>query len=99
MGTEAPPPPLKTRRDVTINLRAPEPVRALIDTAAGLVGKTRSEFMLESARRCAEDVLLDQRLIAADPARYAAFLKLLDDPPPPAAALKRLMSGRPPWER
>lgn len=37
--------------------------------------------MLETARKAAEEVLLDQRLFYLDDAQYAAFLKVLDAPP------------------
>ncbi|HUZ33722.1 MAG TPA: DUF1778 domain-containing protein [Xanthobacteraceae bacterium] len=88
----------RLRRAATINLRAPAPVKALIDRAAHIVGKTRSEFMLDSARRSAEDVLLDRRLFTLDAKRYAAFAKLLDHPPKPSAELRKLLSTKAPWE-
>ena len=53
-------------RGVTINLRADQAKRALIDRAAEKVGKNRSEFMLEAACRQATEVLLDQRLFVVD---------------------------------
>ena len=43
----------------SINLRIETHTRQLIDEAAALLGKTRTEFMIESARREAIDVLLD----------------------------------------
>lgn len=86
-------------RSVVINMRAPLVVRKLIDRAASVLGKTRSEFMLDSARRTAEDVLLDQKLFVLDEERYAAFLNLLDEPPKPVEELKRLLSTKAPWER
>lgn len=85
-------------RATTINLRAPAPIKALIDRAAQIAGKTRSEFMLDSVRRSAEDVVLDQRLFSLDAGRYAAFVKLLDRPPRPWAALKQLLAAKAPWE-
>ena len=87
------------RRDVTINLRAPAPVKELIDRAARLLGKSRSEFMLESARRYAEDVLLDQRLFLLDEERYAALLDTLGKPPRPTPELRKLLAARAPWEK
>jgi uncharacterized protein (DUF1778 family) len=87
------------RRDVNINLRAPAPVRELIDRAARLVGKSRSEFMLESARRSAEDVLLDQRFFMLDEQRHAALLNILGAPAKPTAELKKLLARKSPWEQ
>ena len=52
----------RSGRRVTINLRADQVRRALIDRAAERLGKNRSEFMLEAACREATSVLLDQRL-------------------------------------
>jgi uncharacterized protein (DUF1778 family) len=47
-------------RDVTIKLRASPEQRDLIDRAAGLLGKNRSDFMLEAACDRARTVVLDQ---------------------------------------
>ena len=87
------------RRGVTINVRASEALRELIDRAAKLVGQNRSEFMLDSARRRAEDVLLDQKLFLLDEERYTAFLDILDQPPKPTSELRKLLSEKSPWEK
>jgi uncharacterized protein (DUF1778 family) len=86
------------RRDVTINLRATSRVRDLIDRAAALLGKSRSEFMLDSARRCAEDVLLDQSLFLVSDEKFASFLSILDAPPKPTQELRTLLATKAPWE-
>ena len=85
------------RRDATINLRVSAKVRDLIDTAAAASGTTRTEFVLESARRRAIDVMLDQRLFTLDDAAWRAFNDVLDNPPPPNERLKALMARKPPW--
>jgi uncharacterized protein (DUF1778 family) len=89
----------KDRSDVTINLRATRQTKELIDTAAELTGKTRSEFILETARQKAEDVLLDQRLFVMNDEQFAAFMAVLDNPPPPSAELRDLLLGKSPWEK
>jgi uncharacterized protein (DUF1778 family) len=90
----------RARRDTTtINLRVPQNTRVLIDRAAAVVGKSRTEFMLESARRDAIDVLLDQQLFVLEPKHYDAFIRALDAPPPAGAELKALMKRRPLWEK
>ncbi len=83
----------------SINLRIEADTRQLIDEAAAILGKTRTEFMLESARRQAVDVLLDQRLFALGPERYDAFLHALDNPPPPGPKLAALMRRVPAWQK
>ncbi len=88
----------KVRRNVTINVRATEYVRDIIDQAASIMGKSRSEFMLECARSRAEDVLLDQKLFALDDARYEEFVRILEGPAPAGGDLKSLLAGKAPWE-
>jgi uncharacterized protein (DUF1778 family) len=83
----------------SINLRIEARTRQLIDDAAAILGKTRTEFMIDSARRQAIDVLLDQRLFVLDPERYDAFMDALDNPPAPGPKLRSLLRRVPAWER
>jgi uncharacterized protein (DUF1778 family) len=83
----------------SINLRIDAGVRQLIDEAAAVLGKTRTEFMVESARREAIDVLLDQRLFALDPERFDAFIDALENPSAPGPKLRALMQRVPAWEK
>jgi uncharacterized protein (DUF1778 family) len=90
---------VKARRDTTINLRLPEKVKNLIDAAAAALGKTRTEFVIESAKQDAIDVLLDRRLFELDADQWDAFMRALDNPPLPNEHLRKLMARKPPWER
>lgn len=92
---------LSSRADAkgSINLRIEADTRRLIDDAAAILGKTRTEFMIESARREAIDVLLDQRLFVLDPDRYDAFMNALDDPPAPGPKLRSLLRRVPAWRK
>lgn len=83
----------------SINLRIETQTRQLIDEAAAILGKTRTEFMIDSARRQAVDVLLDQRLFVLDSARYDAFLRALDNPPAPGPKLRSLLRRVPAWQK
>ncbi|WP_119389877.1 DUF1778 domain-containing protein [Taklimakanibacter lacteus] len=83
----------------SINLRIETGTRQLIDDAAAVLGKTRTEFMIDSARRQAVDVLLDQRLFVLDPARYDAFMQALDNPPAPGPKLRSLLRRTPVWQK
>lgn len=87
----------RERRDSVVNVRMARQTRDLIDEAAEAVGKTRSEFMVESARTHAIDVLLDKRLFSLGTERYDAYLKALDAPPAPNGKLKRLLKSKSPW--
>lgn len=88
----------RERHDATINLRVSVSTRDLIDTAAAASGKTRSEFMVETARKHAIDVLLDQRLFSLDESQHDAFMRVLDAPAQPTEKLKQLMNSKAPWE-
>lgn len=87
------------RRGTTINLRIEAETRDLIDDAASVLGKTRTEFMIDTARHHAIDVLLDQRLFVLDDARHAAFVAALDAPSAERPRLSALLGKRPAWER
>lgn len=80
-----------------VNLRVRDEIRTLIDRAAQSQGKSRSEFMIDAARRAAEEALLDQTLVRVDPDTYAHFLKVLDHPPADPG-YKRLMKAAKPWK-
>jgi len=82
-----------------INLRTPPAQRALIDRAARLQGKSRTDFMLEASREKAEQVLLDQTLFSVSAKRYKAFVSLMDAPLAENASLKRLLAKRAPWDK
>src|SRR6266478_8655234 len=86
-------------RDVTINLRANQRQRALIDRAAETLGKNRSDFMLEVACREADAVLLDRRFFLVDEKAYKRFAAALDRPPADNPKLRRLLASKAPWER
>ena len=53
-------------REAPINIRARLTQRNLIDKAAAVLNKNRSDFMLEAACREAENVLLDRRLFLVE---------------------------------
>lgn len=79
-----------------VNLRVRGDIRALIDRAAKAQGKTRSEFMIDAARRAAEESLLDQALVRVDQETYDHFLDVLDHPPS-GSGFERLMAAAKPW--
>jgi len=89
----------ESSQEVKISLRAGKDETDLIDRAAKSQGKTRTAFMLESARRAALDALLDQRQFFVEGDRWDAFVAVLDAPPEDSPALKRLLTEKAPWDR
>ncbi len=88
----------KPRRD-TLNLRIQPAERNLIDHAAAVAGKTRTDFILDAARKAAESALLDRAILAVGTAAYDEFLRRLDAPARPNERLRETMQTPPPWER
>lgn len=86
------------KRD-TLNLRIKPEVRGLIDRAAKVRGKTRTDFILDAARQAAEEALLDQALIRVSPEAYAEFVARLDRPAQPNARLQKTLQTPAPWDR
>lgn len=87
----------RPKAHATIRMRVPVRTLELFDRAAAAQGKTRTEFVLESARLRAIDILLDRRVFGLDPEQSAAFAGVLDNPPKPSKALKALMKRQAPW--
>ena len=81
----------------TLNMRIKPADRALFDLAATMQGKTRTDFVLESARRAAEQALVDRSLVHVDAEAYEAFTARLDAPPKANERLKRTMQTKAPW--
>ena len=88
-----------TPERISINLRTDAASRELIDRAAEALGKNRSEFMLEAARREAMAVLVDQRLFLLDDRAYRRFTAALDAVPTENPRLRRFLRAQAPWER
>ena len=81
-----------------LNLRIKPQVRELIDRAAELIGKNRTDFVLDAARRAAEDTLLDRTVFTVSRKAYRQFLARLDAPPRPNKRLLKTMQTRAPWD-
>ncbi len=90
------PPPTARARPSNVRIRASD--RALIDQAAAVLNKSRTDFVIDAARRAAEDALLDRTLLTVSPEAYAAFLERLDAPPQPNDALVATMRAPAPWD-
>ena len=83
---------------VPLNMRIKPATRNLIDRAAELLGKTRTDFMLEASERRAEEVLLDRTVFTVSAEIYAEYLARLDAPTQPNERLARTMSTKAPWD-
>lgn len=85
-------------RDASINLRALTEQRDLIDHAASLLGKNRSDFMLEAACDKAQAVVLDQVFFGLSADKFQQFTAMLDAPLSHNLELECLMAVTAPWD-
>lgn len=86
------------RKDHPVSMRLPDADLAIIDRAAGLRGRSRTDFVRDAAVRAAEDVLLETRMLRMSAQGFAQFLAALDAPATPVPALVELAQRRAPWE-
>lgn len=87
------------RKDDVIQIRASAETKSILNRAAGLRGQKLSEFMLDSARRQAEETILDQRNFFLDPDAHEKFLAMLDASERPSAELRNRVKRKPSWDR
>jgi uncharacterized protein (DUF1778 family) len=85
-------------RSDNINIRVTPETLGVIDRAARVVGKTRTDFILDTVKQAAEDTMLDQRLFHLDQASFDAFVRALDAPSVPNPRLEELLSRKPVWQ-
>ena len=83
----------------TIILRASTDQKALTDRAAKRLGKSRTEFVLDTMREASENVLLDQRLFSVEAPAFDAFNAALDAAPDPNDGLRRTLRTPAPWDK
>jgi uncharacterized protein (DUF1778 family) len=79
-----------------VNLKVRDEVISMIDRAARIRGKNRSEFMIEASLAAAQETVFDQRLVRVDAESYRHYLNVLDRPPS-SAGFARLTKVTKPW--
>lgn len=77
----------KPTRDKQINIRATDEEHAVIDYAASLVNKNRTDFITEKAVHEAQNIILDQ-----------SFIEQLEAPVQNVDGRQRLMDVKPKWK-
>ena len=84
-------------RSARLGLRATPQQETVLRRAAEVSNKSMTEFILDSAYRAAEQILLDQRLFLVTSSQSQTLLSLLDRPERDNPGLKDLFSRRAPW--
>ncbi len=86
------------RKEHPISMRLPEADIALIDRAASLRGRSRTDFVRDAAVRAAEDVLMESKPIRMSPEGFADFMAAVSGPATPALEMVNLAKRPAPWE-
>lgn len=86
------------RKEHPISMRLPEADIAMIDRAASLRGRSRTDFVREAAVRAAEDVLMENRLIRMSQGGFAEFMAALSAPAASVPEIVELAKRPAPWE-
>ncbi|WP_245321727.1 DUF1778 domain-containing protein [Bradyrhizobium sp. LTSPM299] len=86
------------RKEHPLSMRLPETDIAIIDRAAALRGRSRTDFVRDAAVRAAEDVLMETAPIRMSPAGFKAFMAALSGPASPVPEMVELFQRAAPWE-
>jgi uncharacterized protein (DUF1778 family) len=86
------------RKEHPLSMRLPEADIAIIDRAASLRGRSRTDFVRDAAVRAAEDVLMETAPIRMSHAGFKAFMATLSGPAVPVPEMVELFRRAAPWE-
>jgi uncharacterized protein (DUF1778 family) len=64
-----------------------------------LLGKNRTDFVIDATRQAAQNALLDRTVIPINVKARAAFVALLDAPPQPNERLRKSLQTPAPWDK
>lgn len=86
------------KKEHPLSMRLPDADIAIIDRAAGMRGRSRTDFVREAAVRAAEDVLMESTLVRMSPSGFNAFMKVLAEPAAAVPEMVKLLKRPAPWE-
>lgn len=87
------------RKDHPLSMRLPDADIAIIDRAATLRGRSRTDFVRDAAVRAAEDVLMETAPIRMSAGGFRSFLKALSAPPSTVPEMVEVLKRTSPWEK
>jgi uncharacterized protein (DUF1778 family) len=86
------------RKEHPLSIRLPDADIAIIDRAARLRGRSRTDFMRDAAVRAAEDVLMETTPIRMSAEGFDAFMAAVSGPAVPVPEMVELFRRVAPWE-
>jgi uncharacterized protein (DUF1778 family) len=86
------------RKNHPLSMRLQAADIAIIDRAAALRGRSRTEFVRDAAVGAAEQVILEGALVRLSPKAFKAFTAALAGPAKAVPAMVEVLRRKPPWE-
>jgi uncharacterized protein (DUF1778 family) len=90
--------PRAVRKDYPLSMRLPAADIAMIDRAANLRGRSRTDFVREAAVRAAEEAIMENTPIRMSPAAFKAFVAAISGPAKPVPEMVEMLKRKAPWE-
>lgn len=87
------------RKEHPLSMRLPKADIEIIDRAAALRARSRTDFVREAAVRAAEEVLMENLPIRMSTAAFAHFEAAISGKARAVPALVRMLKKRAPWEK
>ena len=86
------------KNEFPLSMRLPEADIAIIDRAARLRGRSRTEFVRDAAVRAAEEALMDRAPIRMNAVDFAAFMAAVAAPASPVPEMVEILRRPAPWD-
>src|SRR6266700_790107 len=86
------------KKNHPLSMRLPETDIAIIDRAASLRGRSRTDFVREAAVRAAEAVVVESVLIRMSPRGFNAFMSAITAPAAVVPEMVEVLKRKAPWE-
>jgi uncharacterized protein (DUF1778 family) len=81
-----------------LSMRLLESDVAIIDRAARMRGRSRTDFVRDAAVRAAEEVVMENTMIRLSSEGFRAFMDIISAPPTPISEMVKVFSRKAPWE-
>jgi uncharacterized protein (DUF1778 family) len=92
------PHPARKKKIYPLSMRLPEADVAIIDRAARMRGRSRTDFVREAAVRAAEEIVMENTIIRMSPEGFRAFMDVISAPPAPISEMVKVLGRKAPWE-
>ena len=86
------------RKDYPLSMRLPETDITIIDRAADIRGRSRTDFVRDAAVRAAEEVLMENTFLRMSPQAFSHFSAVIAAPAKSVPELVKLFKRKAPWE-